>query len=284
VPELPEVAALARRLTETTGGQTVRRLDVVAFHALKTVDPPATAVLGQPVSGVDRLGKMLDFRLGPLHLVIHLGRGGWIRLRADVPAPSRPGRGPLALRLVLDEGAVDVTEAGTQKRLAAYLVRDVHEVPAVAALGPDALSDALTETEFGSRLGSSATQVKTALRDQRVVAGIGNAYSDEILHAAKLSPFKLTTSLSETEVGALYRATREVLKEAVERAARLPADALKDDKRTGLRVHGRGGQACPVCGSQIRDVFFADSSLQYCPTCQTGGRPLADRRLSRLLR
>jgi formamidopyrimidine-DNA glycosylase len=222
----------------------------------------------------------------PLHLVTHLARAGWLRWRENLPeAPPRPGKGPLAFRLRFTDGAgFDLTEAGTRKRLAVYLVTDPAEVPGVASLGPDPFGAAFTADALAGMLAGRRTQIKGVLRDQKIIAGIGNAYSDEVLHAARMSPFRLAASLSEDEVVALHAAITETLREAVARSAGLAAGDLKAEKKSGLRVHGRAGQPCPVCGDTVREVSFADSALQYCPSCQTGGKPLADRRMSRLLK
>ena len=227
-----------------------------------------------------------DAGAGDLHLVMHLARAGWLRWRTDIPdKPLRPGKSPLAFRLVLEDGTgFDLTEAGTQKRLAVYLVRDPADVPGVATLGPEPLADDFTVDALAAILAGRRTQIKGVLRDQHIIAGIGNAYSDEVLHAAKMSPFKLASSFTPEEVAVLHEAIVTTLTEAVKRSAGLAAADLKGEKKTGLRVHGKTGQPCPVCGDTIREVSFADSSLQYCPTCQTGGKPLADRRLSRLLK
>ncbi len=209
-------------------------------------------------------------------------------------AVARPGKGPLALRVRLDgvRGAApgaalpgfDLTEAGTRKGLAVYVVRDPLDVPGIAALGPDPLAEWFDLDAFAALLSGRSTQVKGLLRDQKVLAGVGNAYSDDVLHAARLSPFAIAGRMDEEQVGRLYAALQDVLRRAVASAAGKPAKELKDAKRAGMRVHGRTGQPCPVCGDTVREVSFADTSLQYCPTCQTGGKPLADRRLSRLLK
>ncbi|MBW4703843.1 Fpg/Nei family DNA glycosylase [Micromonospora sp. RL09-050-HVF-A] len=286
MPELPEVEALAGYLRERAVGRRVDRVEVAAINALKTYDPAPTAVSGQAVVDARRHGKYLDVIFdGDLHLVVHLARAGWLHYREAFPSttPLRPGKGPIALRVRLDDGSgFDLTEAGTQKKLAAYLVTDPAQVPGVAKLGPDALdADLATFTE---RLRSRRGQVKGVLTDQAVLAGVGNAYSDEILHAAKLSPFAITDRLTDDQLTTLHAATRAVLGEAVRRSAGHRAAELKGEKRSGLKVHARTGLPCPVCGDTVREVSFADSSLQYCPTCQTGGKPLADRRLSRLVR
>ncbi|MFF4371644.1 Fpg/Nei family DNA glycosylase [Streptomyces sp. NPDC001594] len=286
MPELPEVEALREFLDHHLTGRAVDRVLPLAVSVLKTYDPPLTALEGQPTGPVARHGKFLDLPIGTLHLVTHLARAGWLRWQDSLPAqPPRPGKGPLALRLALDDGSgFDLTEAGTQKRLAVYVVRDPQEVPGIARLGPDPLADGFDREAFAALLAGERRQIKGVLRDQSVIAGIGNAYSDEILHAARVSPFKLASSFDEEQVTHLYEAVRETLREAVERARGLGAGQLKAEKKSGLRVHGRDGEPCPVCGDTVRSVSFADSSLQYCPTCQTGGEPLADRRLSRLLK
>jgi len=328
VPELPEVEALAAYLRERAVGRTVQRVDVAAINVLKTYDPPVTAAAGRTLTGAGRHGKFLDLALdgGELHLVVHLARAGWLHYRESLaPAPLKPGKGPIALRVRLDDGSgFDLTEAGTSKRLAAYLVTDPAQVPGVARLGPDPL--AVDQATFAARLRSRNGQVKGVLTSQEVLAGVGNAYSDEILHAARISPFALTGRLTEPQLSALYEATRRVLTDAVSRSVGQRVDAsgrsasgargqaskpssdmdasgrsasgargqaskppnnpatLKAEKRSGLAVHARTGLPCPVCGDTVREVSFADSSLQYCPGCQTGGKPLADRRLSRLVR
>ncbi|KIR64310.1 Fpg/Nei family DNA glycosylase [Micromonospora haikouensis] len=286
MPELPEVEALAGYLRERAVSRRVDRVEVAAISALKTYDPAPAAVSGRTVTDARRHGKFLDVVFdGDLHLVVHLARAGWLHYRESFPsgAPLRPGKGPIALRVRLDDGSgFDLTEAGTQKKLAAYLVADPATVPGVAKLGPDALAADLPT--FAARLRSRRGQVKGVLTDQSVLAGVGNAYSDEILHAAKLSPFALTDRLTDDQVAALHEATRRVLGDAVSRSLGHRAAELKGEKRSGLAVHARTGLPCPVCGDTVREVSFADSSLQYCPTCQTGGKPLADRRLSRIVR
>ncbi|MBO2449367.1 Fpg/Nei family DNA glycosylase [Actinomadura barringtoniae] len=287
MPELPEVEALATFLRERAVGHAIARVDVLAISALKTYDPPITSLGGLSVTGVARHGKFLDLDIDGLHLVIHLARAGWLRWRDEIPTkPVRPGgKNPLALRVQLDDGSgFDLTEAGTKKGLAVYLVRDPADVPGVASLGPDPLAESFTTDSLAAILNGRRTQIKGLLRDQKIIAGIGNAYSDEVLHVAKMSPFKIASSFTEEDVTTLYTAIQTTLKDAVERSRGLEAQDLKGEKKTGLRVHGRTGQKCPVCGDTIREVSFADSSLQYCPTCQTGGKPLADRRMSRLLK
>ncbi|HEY7485670.1 MAG TPA: DNA-formamidopyrimidine glycosylase family protein [Streptosporangiaceae bacterium] len=286
MPELPEVEALTAFLRGRAVGHAVARVDVLAISALKTYDPPVTALSGLTVTGVGRHGKFLDLDIDGVHMVIHLARAGWLRWKDEVPVkPVRPGKGPLALRLHLDDGSgFDLTEAGTKKGLAVYVVRDPGEVPGVAALGPDPLADDFTPAALGEIVKGRRTQIKGLLRDQKVIAGIGNAYSDEVLHVAKMSPFKIAATLTDDDIAVLHDAIVTTLRDAVKRSSGLAAGDLKAEKKLGLRVHGRAGQKCPVCGDTVREVSFADSALQYCPTCQTGGKPLADRRLSRLLK
>lgn len=287
MPELPEVEALAGFLREHAFGQVVARVDVAAINVLKTYDPPVTSLGGLTITNVGRHGKFLDLDCDGLHLIFHLSRAGWLRWSDSLSAkPPKPGKGPLALRVHLANGAgFELTEAGTKKRLAVYVVHDPAEVPGVARLGIDPLSAEFTADRFASILQKAGrAQIKGILRDQAVVAGIGNAYSDEVLHVARVSPFHPASTFTQVEAAALHEAIVVTLRDAVERSQGLAARDLKDTKRSGMRVHGRTGEACPVCGDTVREVSFADSSLQYCPTCQTGGKPLADRRLSRLLK
>jgi len=288
VPELPEVEGLALDLRGRLDGRAIARVDIAAFSALKTFDPPLTALNGSFVDDVTRHGKFIDISASGLHLVMHLARGGWVRWRAEVPAlPPKPSnRSPMAARVHLDDGSgLDITEAGTKKRLALYVVRDPLEVPGIASLGPDPLDEAFTIDVLGAILQQAGrAQVKGVLRHQGTIAGIGNAYSDELLHAARMSPFKPASSITGDDLQTLYDAIRTVLGEAVQRSRGLAAADLKGEKKSNLAVHGRTGLPCPVCGDTVREVSFADSSLQYCPTCQTGGKPLADRRMSRLLK
>lgn len=287
MPELPEVEALRGFLSAKCLGRTVSRVQLASLATLKTFNPPLEALLGLEIDSVDRHGKFIDIGAQGVHLVFHLARAGWLVWRDALPDNLvRPGRGPLSLRVGLDDGSgFDLTEAGTRRKLAVYVVNDPADVGGVATLGPDPLSPAFTRDAFAAILTSAGrSQIKGILRDQRTIAGIGNAYSDEILHAAKLSPFKPASGLSEAEVDTLYSALTTELTEAIVRASGLAAKDLKDNKRGSMRVHGRTGQPCPVCGDTVAEVSFAESSLQYCPTCQTGGKPLADRRMSRLLK
>ncbi len=307
MPELPEVEALADHLRRHATGATIGRIDVSAFSVLKTFDPPVTALYGQTVTGATRWGKYLGLQVGGaagpatsgagaagpatsgrgVYLITHLSRAGWLRWSDKLAAaPLKPGKGPIALRVHLGTPGTapgfDLTEAGTQKRLAVWIVDDPASVPQIATLGPDALS--LTADGLAEILAGTTARLKNVITDQRVIAGIGNAYSDEILHVAKLSPFATGKALPDGQVAALYEAIQSVLTDAVQRSVGQQAATLKGEKRSGLRVHARTGMPCPVCGDLVREVSFADKSFQYCPTCQTGGKVLADRRLSRLLK
>jgi len=286
MPELPEVQALVDFLGRRAVGRVVNDVELGSIAVLKTFDPPPDSLVGRPVDGVRRHGKFVDLDVDGTHLVFHLARAGWLRWSDQVPATRiRPGKSPIALRVRLDDGSgFDLTEAGTRKGLAAYVVQDPGGVPGVATLGPDPLAEDFTREAFGELLAGRRTQIKGLLRDQRVLAGVGNAYSDEVLHAARLSPFALAATLRDEQVDTLYAALRRVLTGAVQVASGKPAAELKDAKRAGMAVHGRAGEACPVCGDTVLEVRFADSAMQYCPTCQTGGKPLADRRMSRLLK
>ena len=290
MPELPEVEALADHLRRHAVGLTIGRVDVSAFSVLKTFDPAVSVLHGRAVTGTNRWGKYLGLQAGELHLITHLSRAGWLRWSDKLAAaPLKPGKGPIALRVHLKNPSepdqslgFDLTEAGTQKRLAVWLVDDPAKVPGIAALGPDALE--LGPDELAARIAGNSGRLKTVITDQKVIAGIGNAYSDEILHVAKLSPFATAGKLTDAQLAALHDAMVSVLTDAVSRSVGQQAATLKGEKRSGLRVHARTGLPCPVCGDTVREVSFADKSFQYCPTCQTGGKVLADRRLSRLLK
>ena len=292
MPELPEVAALAAFLTDHARGQSIAAVTVASLNVMTTYDPPTSALVGRVVTGVGRHGKFLDIVTAPgphgaapaqdLHLLFHLARAGWLRWSDNLSATPVKMGGPIAIRVRLQQGGFDITEAGTKKSVAAALVLDPQAVPGVARLGPDALE--LDRDGLAAVLSSRSGRLKTVITDQTVIAGIGNAYSDEILHMAKLSPFATARSLSPDEIDRLALATSHILGGAIARSVGAEAARLKGEKRTGLRVHARTGLPCPVCGDVIAEVSFADRSFQYCPTCQTGGRLLADRRRSRLVK
>ena len=292
MPEMPEVQGLVDFLRERVTGLEITRVSVANIAALKTYDPPVQALQTTEITGAERHGKFIDLATkttdaapGP-HLVFHLAKAGWLRWYDQLPATIiKPGKTPIALRVALSDGSgFDLTEAGTKKSLAFYVVRQPADVPGVQRLGPDPLDDDFTRDTLASLLAGRRTQIKGVLRDQTIIAGVGNAYSDEILHAAKMSPYALASSLDDADIDRLFSAMTVTLREAIAEASGKPPAELKDAKRRGMQVHGRRGEACPVCGDTVRSVFFADRSLEYCPTCQTGGKPLADRRLSRLLK
>ncbi|WP_308493192.1 DNA-formamidopyrimidine glycosylase family protein [Microbacterium terrisoli] len=286
MPEMPEVQGLVEFLGGRVVGTEITRATVAAIAALKTYDPPIDALRAASITGVTRHGKFVDVATDAAHLVFHLAKAGWLRWYDALPSTIiKPGRTPIALRVALSDGSgFDLTEAGTKKSLAVYVVHDPADVPGIARLGPDPLDAGFTREAFAALLAGKRTQIKGLLRDQSVIAGIGNAYSDEILHAAHMSPYALAATLGDHEVTGLYSAMLVTLKDAVAEASGKPPADLKDAKRRGMQVHGRRGEACPVCGDTVRSVFFADNSLEYCATCQTGGKVLADRRLSRLLK
>ncbi|MDN5636344.1 MAG: Fpg/Nei family DNA glycosylase, partial [Brevibacterium sp.] len=216
-----------------------------------------------------------------LDLVCRFARAGWLVWHDVVPTgPVRMGKGPLGLRLHLASGAgFDLSEAGTKKNASVSLVTNRAEVAAIDNAGPDALS--IDADQFTATLAGSTSRIKTVLEDQALISGIGNAYSDEILHTAQISPFAPAQGV---DAPALLETVREVLGQARDSLIDLPPAKVKAAKKRGLRVHGRTGQACPVCGSTIAEVSYADKSLQYCPGCQTSGKKLSDRRMDRLLK
>ncbi|MFD2025537.1 DNA-formamidopyrimidine glycosylase family protein [Promicromonospora aerolata] len=280
-------------------------LDLVVAPGVEGATPGSPDPSGTPRRGKDAAGgkdttggkDAAESDGAPLHLVFHLSRGGWVRWSDALSTkPVRPSLGGsargavLALRVRLDDGSgFDLTEAGTRKRLAVHVVHDPAEIEMVASLGVEPLVPEFTVDVLAGLLSAKNQQVKGLLRDQRAIAGIGNAYSDEILHAGRFSPYKLTRSFTPEETARLHTAIGEVLTGAITAASGKPAKELKDAKRAGMRVHGRAGLPCPgwngiPCGDVVHEVSFADRSMQYCPTCQTGGKPLADRRMSKLLR
>ena len=286
VPELPEVHALTTFLDERIGGRLIERCELASFSALKTVDPPLQSLVGRVATSCQRRGKYLCFDIDGVWLVIHLSRGGWVKWYDQLPSTRpRPGKGPMQLRVGFEGGGgFDVTEMGKEKRLAIWVVDDPNQIENVATLGVDPLTPQFDVEALAGLLAGNGATIKTVLTSQRLIAGVGNAYSDEALHAARLSPYKKSSNLTTDEVVGLHAALVEVLTDALQRAEGLGASELKGDKKQGMAVHGRNGESCPTCGDTIRQVSFATKSMQYCPTCQTGGKPLADRRLSKLLK
>ena len=291
MPELPEVAGLDAFLGRNLLGAKLTKVQITSFAVLKTADPPYSALEGRTILGVERFGKFLSLDAEGIHFIFHLAKAGWLRY-TEQPSTTqlRLGGSNIAARLAFTKGdgsthvGVDLTEAGTKKSLAVYVVNNPKDVPGIATLGPDPLSPGFTAETLAGILAGSPQQIKGLLRSQAVIAGIGNAYSDEILHAARISPFAIARSLDPETVQVLYQSIESVLGAAVEAAIGKASSELKDTKRSNMMVHGRAGQACPVCGTTIREVSFADTALQYCPGCQTNGKILADRRTSRFLK
>jgi formamidopyrimidine-DNA glycosylase len=284
VPELPELEALRLKLGPELEGQMVTAAEVnpKKAHLLRyPVEDFAREVPARRIERMWRRGKHLVFDFGQRKLVINPMLGGRFQLdEADTKAPATE---VFSLRL---EGkrALRYTDFRDMGRI--YWVEDpAREVPAWAEMGPEADSvGELGMDWFRKQLRRYRDELKDLLRNQSFLAGVGNAYSDEALHVAKMSPFKPAGKLSSAEATRLYEALVTVLRDAADRSEGLPASGLKGEKKSGLRVHGRTGQPCPACGDTVREVAFATKSLQYCATCQTGGKPLADRRLSRLLK
>jgi formamidopyrimidine-DNA glycosylase len=293
MPEMPEVQGLVdflrlKLLPPDAPPAVVDDVEVLSFSVLKTANVPLDLLGAGPVSDVARRGKFIDITAGGAHLVMHLAKAGWLRWSDGLkPGRLRQGKGPIALRVrfaadAAEKPGFDLTEAGTKKSLAAYVVKDPLEVPGLARLGPDALD--VDRDAFARLVASHSGQIKGLLRDQSTLAGIGNAYSDEILHAARISPFATAKSLDRGTVQVLYDSIHGILGTALEEARGKPPKDLKDVKRSHMRVHARTGLPCPVCGDTVREVSFADTALQYCATCQTKGKILADRRTSKFLK
>jgi len=284
MPEIPELEGLAEWVRSDLAGKTVRDVRLRSVAALKTYDPPLTALIGREVVNATRRGKYLAITMGDLLLVTHLSLAGWLRWVAGQPDRKPALKGPIVAEIRFEDGSLDFTEHGKEKRLALWVVRDLMEVPRIASLGPEPLAPEVNEKSFGSLLRNRRGTLKSVLADQHVIAGIGNAYSDEILHEAKLSPFLKTTGITDEQTAHLYRAMRDILSKTIARSSGVAAGGLKEDKKTHFRVHARTGEDCPVCGDTIRAVWLGSRSFQYCPTCQTGGKIYKDRRLSRLLK
>ncbi|SDB80012.1 formamidopyrimidine-DNA glycosylase [Raineyella antarctica] len=283
MPEAPELDAAAAFLRERGTGRAVTGVEVGDINVLKTPTPVADLV-GRRLEQVRRRGKFLQLDFEGLWLVVHLARAGWLSWAEPAPAkPVRMGRGPVSLRVRLEpDAALVLTEAGTRKSAAAYLTPDPDGLPQVAGLGPEA--GELDRDRLAAVLAGTTSRVKTVLTDQGVLAGMGNGWSDEVLHRARLSPFATANRLAPEAVTALHQAIAATYAAAAEAMDGVAPDKLKATKKSLYRVHARTGLPCPVCGTDIAEVAFAEKSLQYCPTCQTGGRRLNDRRMDRLLK
>ncbi|UXI69892.1 Fpg/Nei family DNA glycosylase [Tahibacter amnicola] len=282
MPEFPDITVYIAHLRRRIVGQVIRRVQVSNPFVLRTVNPPVATAEGATVTTVGNLGKRIVIGLdGDRYFVIHLMIAGRLRWRG--PREKPPGKIAL-FSLVFDEGTVFLTEAGTKRRASVHFVDGR---AALAALDPGGVDPfAVDEATFVKQLREGNHTLKRALTDPRRFSGIGNAYSDEILHRARLSPFALTGKIDDAEAGRLYHAVREVLTEWVERLSRETGDAFPE-KVTAfhdeMAAHGRFGKPCPVCSAPIQRIVYAENEANYCPRCQTGGRILADRALSRLL-
>ncbi len=284
MPELPELEGLAAWVNTDLAGRRVDEVRLRSVAALKTFDPPISTLAGRTVGPAGRRGKYLHISMGDLLLVTHLSLGGWLRWSPGATTRKPSLRGPIIAEVRLDGGSLDLTEHGKEKRLAIWVVRRLEDVPRIGDLGPEPLDPNLALDDFTERVRAAPGTIKHVLADQRVIAGIGNAYSDDILHAARLSPFLRAARLDGDQIGGLYEAMRTVLNDAVAESVGVSGGKLKEIKRAHFRVHGRAGAPCPACGDAIRPVWMGERSFEYCPNCQTGGRVYADRRLSRFLK
>ncbi|GGI43895.1 formamidopyrimidine-DNA glycosylase [Agromyces flavus] len=286
MPESPEVQILAEELDAALAGRTITDVDVIEFRVTKTRARPLTSLVGGKIARVTRHGKLIDLALDGEagHLVVSLGRHGWARwaddgddaddagaatTAADEPPP------PALVEITFDDGrTLLLTDAGDFVSLGGWIVDDPFEVPAVAKLGPDPAADEFSQADFDAATVGRRKQVKAVLQEQESLAGIGNAYSDEILHAAKVSPVGHAAALADDERERLYRVTVDEIRSAIDARRGIPIDKLKGAKVAAMRVHGLAGEPCPRCGDTIRDFTFGSTTAQYCPTCQTDGAVL----------
>lgn len=277
MPEYPEVQALAERLDDAFRGAELEGVDPIQFSALKTVDPSPDSVLGRALVGVGRRGKWLLLDLDGPRIALHLSQGGRVTLE-DPPKRTRPRGGVVRLRFA-GRPALTVREFGSERRAAWHVLAPGDDGP-LAVLGPEAVSDDFAEWLSGA---DDARRVHTILRDQRTVAGVGRGYADDILHRARLSPFASLAKLGAEERGRLAEAVREVLAEGLE-AERRRTGGLPPKLGDHFAIHGRWGRPCPRCGDDLRRISYESHEVTYCPRCQTGGKVLADRRFSRIVR
>ena len=284
MPELPDVELYVEHLTRRLGGRTLERVRVASPFLLRTVAPPLSAAEGRTIRGVRRLGKRVVFELegGPF-LAVHLMIAGRFRWK-DVPRAPVPRKVGLAA-FDVPPATLLLTEASPKKRAALHVLATEEELAALSRGGVEPLGANLAT--FATALRSERRTVKRALTDPCLVSGVGNAYSDEILHAARLSPFALTTRLDDAEMARLHEATRSTLGSWLERLRAETGERFPENVtafRPGFAVHGRYGKPCPACGAPVQRLVYAENEANYCATCQTGGRLLADRALSRLLK
>jgi formamidopyrimidine-DNA glycosylase len=277
MPELPEVQALAERLDRSLAGSRFERAVVLQFSALKTFDPRPESLIGETLERVSRRGKYLLFRFGGPRLLVHLSQGG--RVDVEAPPKSTKPRGSVVRFLFGGRPSILVKEFGTERKVGWWVLAAGDDGP-LAALGPEPDSEAFARLVES---GADGRRVHTLLRDQRTVAGIGRGYADDILHRARLSPYGRLSSLDAPDRVALLESVRAVLAEATE-VERRRAGGLPTKIGDHFTVHGRYGEPCPRCGADLRRVSYESHEVTYCPSCQTGGKVLADRRLSRLIR
>lgn len=283
MPELPELDAAVDQLRAHLLGHRLERFDVTAFSVLKTAQPDHASMVGREITEIGRRGKFLLVGAEGRFAVVHLALAGWLRLGQAPAGTPAPTAGPLAVRMVIGDGtALDITEQGRRKSVALWISDRPDELEKIQRLGPE--SDSIALEEFTDLLDGTSSRLKTVLTDQTVMAGVGNAWSDEILHRARLSPFATASRLDPEQVQALFTALQGVLGDVRTALEGVPLDRVKRTKKSLFAVHGRTGQPCPVCGGTVAEVSYADRSLQYCPACQTGGKRLSDRRMDRLLR
>ncbi|TDN92452.1 DNA-formamidopyrimidine glycosylase family protein [Microbacterium sp. BK668] len=273
MPESPEVQVLAEFLADRLVGRTVEDVDVIEFRSVKTRGRSPETLRGAQVTGAERFGKHVDLRLGDQHLLVTLGRHGWIRLRErGESAGTDPEAPPALATLALDDGAViEATDAGDWVSLGLSVVDSPTDVAAVAKLGPDPASPDFGRDAFDRAVRGRRKQIKAILQEQESLSGIGNAYSDEILHAAKVSPVAHAATLDDDALDRVFTETVETVRGAIAARRGIPIDQLKAAKVAAMRVHGRAGETCPVCGDTIRDFRFGGTTAEYCPTCQTAG-------------
>lgn len=269
MPEAPEVEALTLFLRERLVGYAVRGAEVVEFRAMKTRERPLDGLVGREVTGVARYGKHIDIDLDGVHLALGFGRAGWATWSDHASASEAPASGAaVTARVTFDDGVLGITDAGDWLSVQLHVVDDPRDVPAVAKLGPDAADPAFSREDLARALGRRRKQIKALLQEQESMAGIGNAYSDEILFVARLSPVAHAASLTEDEVTRLHAALREVLDEAVAARRSVPIAEQKAAKVAAMRVHGRTGEPCPGCDGTIEDIPGTKGAGQYCPSCQ----------------
>jgi formamidopyrimidine-DNA glycosylase len=280
MPESPEVQALVEDLRTRLTGRAIGDVDVAEFRVTKTRTRPPSSLVGERVHGATRYGKHIDISVGDSqHLVVSFGRHGWVRSGATGGVPATEAAGadapPTLIAFTLDNGDVlELTDAGEWVSLGCWVVDDPMEVPAIAGLGPDPARPGFSRADFDRAVAGRRKQVKAVLQEQESIAGIGNAYSDEILHVAKISPVVHAASLTAADLDRLFETTVGVVVAAVDARRGIPISELRTAKVAAMHMHGKAGEACPVCGDTIRDFSFASTTAQYCPTCQTDGEVL----------